>query len=132
MRILVLTEGGDGAARVRESREIFDVNEFRLSYTCPNPNCKNEFTFKIEKSEPISEQNPRPKSKPSWTRCPACNVELKTKEKVYPSELLWQAVSLYQAFYDFVCTHATDLPLKLVVTVPDPKAVAPENKAPES
>jgi hypothetical protein len=78
MRILVLTEDGDGEARVRERRESFDITEFRLSYTCPNPNCKNEFTFKIEKSEPISDKKPTT-PKPSWARCPACNMELRTE-----------------------------------------------------
>ena len=131
MRILVLTEEGDGGiARLRERRESFDVTEFRLSYTCPNPRCKNEFIFKIEKSELPSGKNPKPKFRASWKTCPACNVDLKALDNYPDNPLLWHAVSLFQSFYDFVCTHATDLSLKLVVTTPELKAAAPETKGP--
>ena len=30
--------------QIREGKEIFDVTEFRLSYTCPS--CGTEFTFR--------------------------------------------------------------------------------------
>jgi hypothetical protein len=120
MRILVLTEEGDGEARIRERRESFDITEFRLTITCPN--CKNEFAFNVEESKPIGPENQKPKGPPIWRRCPACNVPFKDDEK-YPNGLVFGALSLYQAFYDFVCAYAEDLPLKLVVvTTPEPKA----------
>lgn len=103
MRILVLNDVRDGTADVRERREVFDLAEFRLSYTCPH--CGNEFIFKAEKSEPVE----------TWRKCPMCARELATwKDQTNPPVVLWEALSLYRDFYKFVT--GCKLPLKLVVT----------------
>jgi len=130
MRILVLTEEGDGEARVRERRESFDITEFRLTFTCPK--CKNEFAFNVEETKPIGTENRKQKDPPIWPKCPACNEPFKADDK-YPNGLVWGALCLYQPFYDFVCAHAKDFPLKLVVvTVPEPKSPDAKNKGKES
>jgi transposase-like protein len=108
MRILVLTDD-NGTTRVRESREVFDVAEFKLVYTCPD--CKNEFIFTADKEgEP----------KQSWRACPVCakNLTLFDTGTATPEVLLWEALSLYRSFYEFVTTRHPFPELKLLVTVP--------------
>jgi DNA-directed RNA polymerase subunit RPC12/RpoP len=123
MRILVLTEEGDGTTRLREQREVFGVNEFRLSYTCVK--CRTEFLFRADDSGP----------RIKWFDCPVCQQKLEmsegSKNRAVPNPddvYLWEALSLYRKFYSFADAH--ELPLKLVVTVPGPSKSAASGPAP--
>ena len=104
MQVLVLTNENGEIAHLKEHRDEFDVAEFRLSYTCQV--CGNEFIFKPEKSEP----------RQKWAQCPVCgkNLEIERADTLHPDVLLWEALSLYRAFYNFVIKHKLDL--KLVLT----------------
>ena len=110
MRILVLNDEGEGAVSVRERREMFDVDQFRLSYTCPD--CKNELIFSPERSATL----------PTEDSCPICHnkvlksVEVKWCGKDVSVVALWEAVRLYREFYDHVSKHK--VPLKLAVIQP--------------
>jgi hypothetical protein len=66
MRILVLTEE-NGIGHVRESREVFEVEALKLSYTCPV--CQTEFIF--------SGERPEGKSDPIYSLCPVCSTPLR-------------------------------------------------------
>jgi DNA replicative helicase MCM subunit Mcm2 (Cdc46/Mcm family) len=115
MRILVLNDEGEGTASVRERREIFDVAEFRLSYTCPD--CRTEFIFKVENSEP----------KERWKKCPVCAKELKRWDRDDDSSrgvALWRALSEYRDFHKFAVTEQK-LPLKLVIVSPESTDLKP-------
>lgn len=113
MRILVLDDEGDGTARVRERREVFDVAEFRLSYTCPK--CESELVFKPEKQQallPTGEPDPDPKkqaSLPATELCLVCHTNMGMADG---GQGLWEAIKLYREFYDY--THGNKVPLKLV------------------
>jgi DNA-directed RNA polymerase subunit RPC12/RpoP len=109
MRILVLNDEGDGTASVRERREIFEIAEFRLSYTCTG--CGTEFIFNVENNEP----------KERWKKCSVCAKELKRWDRDDDSSrglVVWRALSECRDFHKFVTEPM--LPLKLVVISPDP------------
>jgi hypothetical protein len=97
--------------QIREGKEIFDVTEFRLSYTCPS--CGTEFTFKPDVGLP------------SWVNCQVCRNQLVTfkENTISPGVALWHALSLYREFHKFVTDHK--FPLKLVAVVkPEPGSPA--------
>ena len=108
----------NGTAHVRESREVFEVAEFRLSFTCDA--CGTEFIFSGEKS--------KEKSDPTWNACPACSTDLKSADipilfmpdnKLHDQVVLWSALAYYRAFYTLIVKH--QLPLKLLVTTTEPR-----------
>jgi hypothetical protein len=112
MRILVLNEDGS-----TDARELFDVAQFRISYTCPNPDCGHEFIFRVDGKAP------------SWNQCPACGNDLKTwkEDTTAPRPVLWDALSQYRNFYRFVTEQK--LALKLVVVSPDLKPAGGKESA---
>jgi hypothetical protein len=106
MRILVLDDHEDGTANIRERREIFDLPEFRLSYTCST--CKTELILNPARGAPL----------PTADSCPICHamlnsVDVKRSEHEVSVVAVWEATNLFREFYDFVSKHK--VPLKLVV-----------------
>jgi hypothetical protein len=112
MRILVLNDEGDGTASVRERRDVFDIAEFRLSYTCPD--CGSEFVFNSEKYELLPTGEPdltKTAPLPGSEWCLVCHTNMGMADR---GEALWRAIKLYREFYDY--THRNKVPLKLVTT----------------
>lgn len=106
MRLLVLEEE-NGTARLRESRESFDIAELRLCYTCPR--CQTEFVFRANSSDPAVEWKTQ--------ACPVCGKELKPSkaDASLSKTALWEALELYREFYKFVAKqHLTDLRMLVI------------------
>lgn len=108
-RIVVLSDEPDGEFRVRESRELFEVPEFRLCYTCKN--CGLESTLPVGKPD-----------KPfDWPACkcgskPVVLFDDDVKEERYAGT--GDAVSVALLFHSELCylIDRYKLPLKFVLT----------------
>jgi hypothetical protein len=110
----------DGYAKAGErqnpctgEREVFEVPEFRLSFTCDR--CGTEFIFSPDSRVSFREL-PCIESR---RMCPICCTDLKQEKD---GTILYQALARYQEFYWYTLANKNKLSLRLVVTTPEPKA----------
>ena len=102
MRLLIVEDKGHGAADLRETREMFEVAEFRLAYSCDQ--CGAESVLKPDNAPP------------TLARCPMCSKEFRTDEN--GASTLGRALALYHEFYKYAIKHG--LPLRFVAVTGTP------------